>query len=100
MIQFSALKIHDTSKSKNDVLDDVLDDVLENENVKSLLLVLKKNPKIKQKDLAKELNVSLVTVQRLINQLKQAQVIERKDGKRFGQWIVKNKVCKDYKSSF
>lgn len=85
MIQFSALKIHDTSKSKNDVLDDVL----ENENVKSLLLVLKKNPKIKQKDLAKELNVSLATVQRLINQLKQAQVIERKDGKRFGQWIVK-----------
>lgn len=77
-----------------------MDDVLENENVKSLLLVLKKNPKIKQKDLAKELNVSLVTVQRLINQLKQAQVIERKDGKRLGQWIVKNKVCKDYKSSF
>ena len=71
-------------KLQNEVLDDVLDDVLE----KRLILEIQLNNKITQKDLAKRLNCSYSSVQRMMKQLIEQKKIERKGGRRFGYWEI------------
>lgn len=90
MVKFTTLKVRNMhSKVLNDTLDDVLDDVLDDKTIKQIIVEIKKNPKVKQKDLALKLNISIATLQRLIKLLIQNNIIERIGGKRFGQWIIK-----------
>lgn len=75
MIKFTALNI---PKHQDEVLDEVLE--------MKIINVLRKNNKIKQLDLAKELTVSMPTIQRTMKKLVSQGRIERKGGKRFGFW--------------
>ena len=53
-----------------------------------LLQILKKNPKVTQKELSGMLNVSRATIQRLIKMLEHSKRIERIGGKRYGYWEI------------
>lgn len=86
MVKFTTLKVRNMhSKVSNDTLDDVLDDKI----IKQIIIEIKKNPNVKQKDLAQELNISIATVKRTIKILAEKGYVERIGGKRFGQWIIK-----------
>lgn len=76
-------KISKTPKHQpNDVLDDVLTD--------RIMAVLKKDPKITQRDLAKQLLISYRSVQKYMKQLQEQGLIIRVGGKRYGHWEVIN----------
>lgn len=86
MIIFKALKTAKASNSKAPKhQNEALDDTLENK----LLKILKENPKIKQNELTSALNLSRATIQRLMKHLAEQGKIERKGGKRYGYWEIK-----------
>ena len=66
-----------TSKSQNDVWADTVAETL------------KKNPKITQKELVEQFDISRRTLQRKLNELKEKGKIIRKGGMRYGYWEVK-----------
>ena len=65
----------------NDTLNDTLNDILK---------ILKENPYIKQKELAKTLHVSDITIKRNIKELKDKGYIERIGAKKNGSWNIIN----------
>lgn len=65
--------------------DEALNEALETK----ILILMKRDPKIKQTEIAKELKVSRATVQRAIQVLTDKQSVERVGGKRYGSWRVK-----------
>ena len=69
------------SKASNEALDEALE--------MRLLNLLKEQPELTQKEMVVRLNTSRATVQRLMKELENAQRIERKGGKRYGYWEVK-----------
>ena len=73
----------------DDVLGDVLDDVLGDVLGERLIELIMKNKGVKQEEIAKELGVSIATVQRIMKRLSQEGIIARNGGKRFGYWTVK-----------
>ena len=75
-------------KHQKDVLDDVLKDVLE----KKVLELLETDRKIKQDEIAKMLNLSIASVQRVMKRMIKQGRIERKGGKRYGYWEVKDNI--------
>ena len=89
MLKLSALEITKQQEPKflkhqNDVLDDVLGDVLEIR----ILALLEFNGKVKQGEIAKELNVSISSIQRTMKRMIEQGKIEREGGKRYGYWKV------------
>jgi ATP-dependent DNA helicase RecG len=87
MVKFNALRSAKVpnSKASNEALDEALDEALE----MRLLKLLKEQPKLTQKEIVVELNISRATVQRLMKLLETSQRIERKGGKRYGYWEVR-----------
>lgn len=77
------------SKNINDSIpkhqNDVLDDVLENK----IILLLKEDNKLNQKQIATRTAVSIASVQRAMKKLIEQGKIVREGGKRFGYWVVK-----------
>ena len=57
-------------------------------NKLQLFIVLEKKPDITQKKLSEETNVSLRTVKRIIQQLKEKKIIERVGSDRKGYWKI------------
>ena len=53
-----------------------------------VILLITNDPSITMRDIAKELNVTQRTVERVIKLLREENRIERKGGKRFGYWEV------------
>ncbi|MDY4098202.1 MAG: winged helix-turn-helix transcriptional regulator [Lachnospiraceae bacterium] len=51
--------------------------------------LLKEQPELTQKEMIVMLDTSRATLQRLMKELENAQRIERKGGKRYGYWEVK-----------
>ncbi len=92
-VKFSVVKNNNAPKHQADVLDDVLgdvlDDVLGDVLGERLLELIMKNKGVKQEEIAKELGVSIATVQRIMKRLSQEGIIARNGGKRFGYWTVK-----------
>jgi len=80
-----ALIREDIANDPNGTLDGTLDGTLE----ENILKAIKENPLITQASLAQKHNVSLRTVKRVIKHLTDKKIIERKDGKRFGSWLIK-----------
>lgn len=72
-------------KHQKDVLDDVLKDALGNK----VLELIGMDRKIKQTQIAKRLNVSIASVQRVMKRMVKQGKIERKGGKRYGYWEIK-----------
>ena len=54
-----------------------------------VLTIMKQNAKVTQKELQKELGVSLRTVKRMIAELQDKGYIVRRGNNRSGEWIVK-----------
>ena len=54
-----------------------------------VLTIMKQNAKVTQKELQKELGVSLRTVKRMIAELQEKGYIVRRGNNRSGEWIVK-----------
>ena len=62
-----------------------------NDTLNDTLNLLKMYPNIKQKDIAKKLKVSEVTIKRNIKELKEKGYIKREGSKKTGHWkIIKN----------
>lgn len=54
----------------------------------AVLDLIKKNPSIKQAELAEQTGKSVRSIKRIIDSLKEKQYIRRVDGKRYGKWEV------------
>lgn len=90
MLKLSALDVTNRQdlkfpKHQKDVLNDVLKDVLE----KKILELLEADGRIKQTEISKRLNVSIASVQRVMKRMVEQGKIERKGGKRYGYWEIK-----------
>lgn len=83
-VKFTALKISKVPKRQSGGFGGGLDDTLEDK----ILSVIKMNPQITQKNIAKETDNALRTVQRKLKDLQERGVIERKGGKRYGYWEI------------
>lgn len=68
-------------KSQFDTLDCTLEEL-------ALLKLIKKNPSVKQQELADSTGKSLSTVKRLMKSLQEKNYIRRESGKRYGKWEV------------
>ena len=55
----------------------------------AIINLLKANPGITQESIAKEINKSVRAVKSYMLEMKQKWLIERKNGKKTGHWIVK-----------
>ena len=89
MVKFKALQSAKMPESKivklqNEALNGALHEALENE----LLMLLKDNPYLTQKEMLEKLAVSRTTIQHLVKKLVNENILERKGGKRFGYWEV------------
>ncbi len=76
---------------KNEVLDEVLDEVLNFDGTEMEVKVIRTillSPRIKQKELAEQVGVSVSTIQRTIKKLVKKGKIVRMNGKRDGYWKV------------
>ena len=50
--------------------------------------ILKENPKVKQEEIAQQIGKSLRTVKSRMIEMQEKGLIERKNGKRDGEWII------------
>ena len=76
---------------KNEVLDEVLDEVLNSGRTETEIKVIKAilvSPRIKQKELAEQVGISVSTIQRTIKKLVKEGKIVRVKGKRDGYWKI------------
>ena len=71
----------ETPKCQIDTLDCTLEEL-------AVLDLIKKNPSIKQIELAEQTGKSVRSIKRIIDSLKAKQYIRRVDGKRYGKWEV------------
>ena len=55
----------------------------------AIINILKNNPLATQDNIAKEINKSVRTVKLHMSEMKEKGLIERKNGKRNGKWVVK-----------
>ena len=54
----------------------------------AVLDLIKKNPSVKQTELAEQTGKSVRSIKRIIDSLKEKQYIHRVDGKRYAKWEV------------
>ena len=76
---------------KNEVLDEVLDEVLNSGRTETEIKVIKAilvSPRIKQKELAEQVGISVSTIQRTIKKLVKEGNVVRVNGKRDGYWKI------------
>ena len=56
----------------------------------AILSIIKNNPSIKQEEIATLINKSLRTIKKYMFEMQEKGLIERKNGKRDGVWIIIN----------
>ena len=71
----------ETPKCQIDTLECTLEEL-------AVLDLIKKNPSVKQIELAEQTGKSVRSIKRIIDSLKEKQYIRRVDGKRYGKWEV------------
>ena len=54
----------------------------------AILNIIKNNPTIKQEDIALQINKSVRTIKNYMSEMQKKGIIERKNGKRDGEWII------------
>lgn len=74
--------LRDENLDENDLIN------LANDTLNDTLKMLKEKPKLKQKELAKALNVSEATIKRNVKELKNKGYIERIGAKKNGLWKI------------
>ena len=82
----------DTNDTKIDTNDTEIniDDIKMSLNEKAILCTLQRNPKATQKELCKELGVSIATIKRLTDILQKTGRLYREGSRRGGSWLVMN----------
>lgn len=78
-------------REENEILDEVLNEVLDSRRTEMEIKVIKAilvSPRIKQKELAEQIGISVSTIQRTIKNLVKEGKIVRVDGKRDGYWKI------------
>ncbi len=82
----------DTNDTKIDTNDTEIniDDIKMSLNEKAILSILQRNPKATQKELCKELGVSIATIKRLTDILQKTGRLYREGSRRGGSWLVMN----------
>ncbi len=76
--------IHPQFLPKNEEINEEI-----NENELRIMKLIKYNPTITIHQLKQELGVSKITIERLLNSLKEKQLIERTGSRKAGKWIIK-----------
>ena len=56
----------------------------------AIINIIKKNPFVKQEEIAMQINESLRTVKNYMGEMQEKGLIERKNGKRNGEWVILN----------
>ena len=56
----------------------------------AILNIIKNNPSVKQEEIATLIKKSLRTIKNYMAEMQEKGLIERKNGKRDGEWIIKN----------
>lgn len=82
---------YEVLREENEVLDEVLNEVLDSRRTEMEIKVIKAilvSPRIKQKELAEQIGISVSTIQRTIKNLVKEGKIVRVDGKRDGYWKI------------
>lgn len=74
-------------REENEVLNEVLDSRRTEMEIKVIKAILV-SPRIKQKELAEQIGISVSTIQRTIKKLVKEGKIVRVDGKRDGYWKI------------
>lgn len=82
MVKFSALQSAIVIENKEQKGKDI---GLERE----IIVIISKNPKLTMIEIAKILNITKRTVERIVKNLRERGLIERKGGKRYGYWEIK-----------
>ena len=85
-IEFMLDKILRTLKAKGEAYE-----VGEESRVKSrdkVLCLLRKQPDLTQAELANALGLTVKAIEKIVRQLRDANLIKREGGKKFGHWIV------------
>lgn len=77
----------DTNPEPNDTKVDTKTDAGDT-NEEDVLMILRKAPEATQREIGRELNVSLATVKRLMSRLKRSGRLERRGSSRSGSWVV------------
>lgn len=54
----------------------------------AILNIIKNNPSIKQEDIALQINKSIRTIKNYMAKMQKKRIIERKNGKREGEWVI------------
>ena len=86
MVKFKALQSAKVTESKTpNRHDDGLNVGLENK----ILEFIRENPKITMLEIAQKVNVTKRTIERIVKNLREENCIERKGGKRYGYWEIK-----------
>lgn len=69
-----------------------IDSIVNNQSLEeqAILNIIKNNPLVKQKEIATKINKSLRTVKYCMSEMQEKGLIERKNGKRDGEWIIIN----------
>lgn len=80
MVKFVGHKPPKTSKLQTEVLNEVLE--------KRLIGLISSNSKLKQNELARQMEVPLTSIQRITKKLVESGVLVRKGSKRFGYWEI------------
>ena len=89
MVRFDALKsaiVRDSKapKPQNESLNEALEDAL----AQKILLILKNNTQITQKEIVQYVGVSRATLQRIMKNMTEQGKIKRVGGKRYGHWEI------------
>ena len=54
----------------------------------AIINIIRKNPFVKQEEIAKQLNKSLRTVKTIMSLMQEKKMIVRNNGKRNGEWVI------------
>lgn len=74
----------------NEVINEAIDEAINlSNNAKKVLVLIKQDPSITKPSLAANLNVSKATIERALDELKQANIVLGKTSNKNGTWIIK-----------
>ena len=54
----------------------------------AIINIIRKNPFVKQEEIAKQLNKSLRTIKTIMSLMQEKKMIVRNNGKRNGEWVI------------
>lgn len=82
-------RTNERKEDENERINERKEAVLKSAKARAILAAIKQNPSAKYSQLIDSLRISQTTLWRLLRQMKEAGIIERSNGRKKGEWIVK-----------